>query len=112
MIDFFEGRFPEDRCILSSFSSVFKDDEAYQASHGSLLVTWYAMETFTKQLRTLTEINDDIPEFVKSDDFIESLKNNKEGKGLPWYVAEYMLPVVEKKLDQTVEKVFGLLDVK
>ena len=70
------------------------------------------METFTKQLRTWTEINDDVPEFVKFHNFIESLKNNNEVKGLPRYVAEHILPVLEKKQDERIKKVLGLLDVK
>ena len=70
------------------------------------------METFTKQLETWNEIKEDVPEFAKSYDFIESLKSNKEIKGLPRYVAEHVLPVLEKKVDQKIKKVLELLDVK
>ena len=43
---------------------------------------------------------------------MESLKNNKEIKGLPHYVGEHILPVLEKKTDQTVKRVLELLDIK
>ena len=42
-----------------------------------------SMETFVKQIETWTEINEDVPEFVKYHDFIESLKVNKDVKDLP-----------------------------
>ena len=70
------------------------------------------LETFTKQLQTWTEINDEVPEFVKFHDFVESLKMNKDVKDLPWYVGEHILPVLEKKQDQTIKKVLELLDIK
>ena len=53
-----------------------------------------------------------IPEFVKFQDLMESLKNNKEIKGLPRYVGEHILPVLEKKTDQTMKRVLELLDVR
>ena len=70
------------------------------------------METFVKQLQTWTDINEDVPEFVKYHDFIESLKTNKDIKGLPRYVGEHILPVLEKETDQTNKEVIELLDVK
>ena len=45
-------------------------------------------------------------------DFIESLKQNKDIKGLPRYVAEHVLPVLERKTDQTVKKALEVLEVK
>ena len=56
-----------------------------------------SLETFKKQLQTWTEINEEIPEFMKYHDFMESLKVNKDIKDLPRYVGEHVLPVLEKK---------------
>ena len=70
------------------------------------------LETLMKQLQTWTEINDKVPEFVKFHDFIKSLKVNKDIKDLPQYVGEHILPVLEKKQDQTIKKVLELLDIK
>ena len=43
---------------------------------------------------------------------IKGLKNNKEIKGLPRYVGEHILPVLERKTDQTMKCVLELLDIK
>ena len=37
-----------------------------------------SLETYTKQLVTWTEINEDIPEYVKCHDLIEELDKNKD----------------------------------
>ena len=71
-----------------------------------------SLETFAKQLQTWTKILDDIPEYVKFQDLIEGLKNNKEIKGLSRYVGEHILPVLEKKTDQTMKRVLKLFDLK
>ena len=42
-----------------------------------------SLETFAKQLQTLTEINKEIPEFMKYHDLMESLKSNKDIRDLP-----------------------------
>ena len=65
-----------------------------------------------KQLQTWTEINDKIPEFIKLHNFMESLKANKDIKDLPRYIGEHVLPLLEKKQDQTVKRVLELLDIK
>ena len=65
--------------------------------------TWtrdLTLETFSKQLQTLSDILDEIPEFVKYRDLMESLKTNKEIKGLPKYVGEHIISIQEKKTDQ------------
>ena len=61
-----------------------------------------SLETYIKQLKTWAEINEDVPEYVKYQDFKESLKTNKDITGLPGFVAEHVLPVLEKKTDKTV----------
>ena len=71
-----------------------------------------SLETYIKQLASWTEINMDIPEYVKYNDLIEELKKNKDIKGQQRYIADHILTVLEKKTDQTVDKVDGLLDVR
>ena len=55
---------------------------------------------------------EDIAEYIKYQDLMESLKTNKEVKGLPRYVGEHMLPILKKKSDQTILKVLDLLASK
>ena len=77
--------------------------------------TWtkdLTLETYAKQLHTWLDILEDIPEYVKYQDLMESLKTNKEVKGLPRYVGEHVLPTLEKKTDQTIMKVHDLLAIK
>ena len=57
------------------------------------------LETYIKQMETWSEINEDVPEFVKYHDFVENLKSNKDVKGLSRFVGEHILPVLEKKSD-------------
>ena len=52
-------------------------------------------EIYSKQLHNWTDILEDIPEIVKFKDLIESLKNNKEIKGLPQYIGEKDQPNYE-----------------
>ena len=70
------------------------------------------LETYAKQLHTWSDILADIPEYVKYQDLMESLKTNKEIKGLPRYVGEHVLPTLKKKTDQTMAKVLDLLALK
>ena len=42
-----------------------------------------SLETYIKQIETWNEVNEDVPTNTKYQDFIESLKTNKEVKGLP-----------------------------
>ena len=55
------------------------------------------------------DINEDVPKHVKYHDLIKELKRNKEIKGLQRYIADHILPVLEKKEDQTITKVTALL---
>ena len=55
---------------------------------------------------------EEIPEYVKYQDLIESLKTNKEIKGLPKYVGEHILPILDKKTGQTMKKVLEILALK
>ena len=63
-------------------------------------------------MTTWTEINVEVPEYVKYHDLIKELKKNKEIKGLQRYIADHILPVLMKKTDQTVDRVAGLLDIR
>ena len=70
------------------------------------------LETYIKQVKTWNDVNKDVLVNTKYQDFVEGLKTNKEKKGLPRFMVEHVLPVLEKKQDQTVKKVIKLLDVK
>ena len=66
------------------------------------------LETFSKQIKTWSDILQEIPEYVKYTDLVESLKMNKDIKGLPKYIWEHILPVLENKEDQTIKKVLEI----
>ena len=70
------------------------------------------LETYIKQVQSWTDVLEDIPEHVKFADLIESLKTNKEIKGLQKYVGEHILLVLETKVDQTLKKVLEILILK
>ena len=77
--------------------------------------TWtkdLTLETYSKQLQTWSDILEEIPEYVRYAILVESLKTNKEIKGLPKYVGEHILPVLEKKTDQTMKRVLEILALK
>ena len=70
------------------------------------------METFSKQLQKWSDILEEIPEYVKYHDLMESLKTKKEIKELPKYVGENILSILERKQDQTMKKVLEFLSLK
>ena len=48
--------------------------------------TWtkdLSLETYIKQIETWNEVNEDVPTNTKYQDFVESLKTNKDITGLP-----------------------------
>ena len=51
------------------------------------------LETYIKQIETWNEVNEDVPH-TKYQDFVESLKVNKDIQGLPRFVGEHLLPVL------------------
>ena len=77
--------------------------------------TWskeMSLETFEKQIQAWSQINEDVPEYSRYQDLVEGLKTNKEVKGLPGYVNDHILKVLEKKEDQTVVKILECLSKK
>ena len=70
------------------------------------------METYIKQIKSWSDVLEEIPEHIKYADLIESLKTNTQIKGLPKYVGEDVLPVLETKVDQTLKKVLEILILK
>ena len=70
------------------------------------------LETYIKQIQSWSDVLEEIPEHVKYTDLIESLKTNKDIKGLQKYVGEHVLPVLETKVDQTLKKVLEILILK
>ena len=67
---------------------------------------------YIKQIQSWSDVLEEIPEHVKYADLIESLKTNTQIKGLPKYVGEHVLPVLETKVDQTLKKVLEILILK
>ena len=67
------------------------------------------LRDISQTIATWSEINKYVPENVKYHDLIEDLKKNSDIKGLPEYIPDHILPVLEKKEDQTITKVTGLL---
>ena len=65
----------------------------------------FTLETYIKQIQSWSDVLEEIPEHVKYADLIESLKTNKDIKGLQKYVGEHVLPVLETKVYQTLKKV-------
>ena len=79
------------------------------------VLTWtrnLSLETYVKQIETWSEINKDVPENMKYQDLIKSLKTNKEVKGLPRFVGEYVLTILKEVADQTMKRVLDLLKIK
>ena len=91
--------------LVSSFKDTFSKDELF--APGSTLSstttsskvtklqklikvpTWsrnMSLETFKKQLQTWTDSNEEIPEFLKYHELMESLKSNKDIKDLLRYL--------------------------
>ena len=70
------------------------------------------LEVYVKQIQAWSDASDDIPVNTKYHDFVESLKLNKEIHGLPRFIGEHVLPVLDKLPDQTVKKVLELLEIK
>ena len=70
------------------------------------------LETYIKQIQSWSDVLEEIPEHVKYADLIEILKTNTQIKGLPKYIGEHVLPVLETKVDQTLKKVLEILILK
>ena len=70
-----------------------------------------SLQIFIKQDETWSDINEDVSEFSKYHNFIESLNTKKDVKGLPRFVAEHVVPVLEKKGDQTNKNMLKIIDV-
>ena len=52
------------------------------------------------------------PEGVKYPDLVESHKTNKEIKGLPKYIGEHILPILENNGEQIIKRVLEILSIK
>ena len=60
---------------------------------------------YIKQLETWGEVNIDVTINTYYHDIVENLKLSMDIKGLPRFVGEHILIVLEKKQDYTVKKV-------
>ena len=96
--------------LVTSIKDTFKKDEVQSSTVAPGRTTkltkqakapsWskeMSLETYTKQIATWSEINEDVPEYVKFHDVIEELKKNKDIKGLLRYLAEHILLVLTRK---------------
>ncbi len=70
------------------------------------------LEVYAKQIKAWNTASEDVPVNTRYHDLIESLKMNKDVHGLPRFVADHVLPVLDKFPDQTVERVLELLETK
>ena len=70
------------------------------------------LEVYLKALEVWMDQNKDIPEHVKYNDVVESLKQNKEVSGLEKYLGEHILPVLDTIEQQTVLSLVGVLKRK
>ena len=70
------------------------------------------LETYTKQIKTWLDVLEEIPEQVKYADLVESLKTNKEIKGIQKYVGEHILLVLETNEDETLKQILEILTFK
>merc|ERR1712030_208507 len=109
------GQNTENMNVLVESLNAKKDDSVRPArvTKPAKVPTWtkdITLETYIKQIETWNEVNEDVPTNVKYQDLVENLKINKEIKGLPRFVGEHVLPVLEKMQDQTVKKVLELLE--
>ena len=126
------NKYMENMTLVTSFKDSFKKDNTFSATANTAssgvtrgkvakltkrakVPSWkkdMSLETYAKLIANWIEINEDVPEYVKYQDFIEELKKNKEIKGLQRYLAEHILPVLIQKTDQTLDKVVALLNAK
>ena len=70
------------------------------------------LEIYAKQIRAWNTASEDVPVNTRYHDLVESLKMNKDIHGLPRFVGDHVLPVLDKFPDQTVERVLELLETK
>ena len=110
-----ENMTKKDKALYSSAAGLTPGSRVTKLTTPAKVLSWskdMSLETYTKQLQTWTEINEEVPEFLKFHNIIEGLKINKEIKGWLRYIAKHIVPVLIKKKDQTIDKVVRLLDVK
>ena len=77
--------------------------------------TWnkdISLETYIKQVEIWDSSNSDVLENTQYQDFVELLKINKDIRGLPKYLSEHMLLVLNDMKRQTVRNVIESLKKK
>ena len=76
------------------------------------VVTWTKdtmLEMFVRQLDIWKGSNADVPESTQFQDLVESLKQNKEIRGLPKYVSKHVLTTLTTEDKQTIKEVVDCL---
>ena len=79
-----ENMTKKDKALYSSAAGLTPGSRVTKLTKHAKVPSWskdMSLETYTKQLQMWTEINEEVPEFLKFHDIIEGLKINKEIKG-------------------------------
>ena len=79
-----ENMTKKDKALYSSAAGLTPGSRVTKLTKPAKVLSWskdMSLETYTKQLQTWTEINEEVPEFLKFHNIIEGLKINKEIKG-------------------------------
>ena len=71
-----------------------------------------SLETFRRQIENWQAISIDVPESTQFQDLVESLKNNKDIKGLAKYVGEHILTTLNTVEKQKVKEVIDCLGIR
>ena len=70
------------------------------------------LETFVRQLYIWKTSNTDVPESTKFQDLVESLKLNKEVKGLANYVSKHILTTLNTLEKHKIKEVIECLETR
>ena len=79
-----ENMTKKDKALYSSAAGPTPGSRVIKLTKPAKVLSWskdMSLETYTKQLQTWTEINEEVPEFLNFNHIIEGLKINKEIKG-------------------------------
>ena len=94
------GQNTDNMNVLVESLTAKKDDVVRPArlTKPAKVPTWtkdITLETYMKQIEAWNDVNEDVPTNTKYHDFVENLKLNKDIHGLPRFVGEHMLPVLD-----------------
>ena len=79
-----ENMTKKDKALYSSAAGLTPGSRVTKLTTPAKVLSWskdMSLETYTKQLQTWTEINEEVPEFIKFHDVIKGLKTNNDIQG-------------------------------